>query len=84
MNEMTLDKRVHAYRDDIANIELEGKVSAREFVAGEKYQAGRGISPLYSKPEAAAIMTSCDKSAPRNSVAAILAQAISNKANSRP
>ncbi len=58
MNDMALDKRLFAYRDDIANIELKGQVSAKEFVSGEKYQIARGVAPLYSKPEATSIMTS--------------------------
>lgn len=45
---MDLDKRLFAYRDDIANIELKGKVTSKEFLKGEKYQVAIGISSLFA------------------------------------
>ena len=45
---MDLDKRLFAYRDDIANIELKGKVTSKEFLEGEKYQVATGISRLFA------------------------------------
>ncbi|MDG1707154.1 MAG: C40 family peptidase [Emcibacteraceae bacterium] len=47
---MDLDKRLYAYRDDIANIELQDKVTAKNFVTGEKYQVAFGIADLFSEP----------------------------------
>lgn len=55
---MDLDKRIYAYREDIANIKLKGKVTAGEFVNGEKYQIARGLTPLYSSPDSTSVMTS--------------------------
>ena len=55
---MGLDKRLFAYRDDIANIKLKDQVKADEYVSGEKYQVAKGLAPLYSKPDTTSIMTS--------------------------
>lgn len=55
---MGLDKRLFAYRDDIANIKLKDQVKADEYVSGEKYQVAKGLAPLYSKPDATSVMTS--------------------------
>jgi len=52
MTNMDLDKRLFAYRDDIANIELKGKVTSKEFLEGEKYQVATGISRLFAIPDA--------------------------------
>lgn len=48
MTHMNYDKRVFAYRDDIANIELEGKVNSQKFLKGDKYQIAAGITPLFA------------------------------------
>lgn len=58
MTKIQLDKRIHAYRDDIADIKLKGKAKAAKFVSGEKYQAARGLAPLYRNPDSNSIMTS--------------------------
>lgn len=58
MTEINLDKRLYAYRDDIANIHLKGRISANEFVKGEKYQVAKGLMPLYNEPDTSAIMIS--------------------------
>lgn len=51
MTGTTLDKRLYAYRDDIANVDLKGQIEAVEYVSGEKYQVGLGLSALYAKPD---------------------------------
>lgn len=45
---MTLDKKIHAYRDDIADIRLKNKVSAKKFISGEKYQTAAGIASIFT------------------------------------
>ena len=51
METIELDKRIHAYRSDIANIDLKEEVKAENYVAGEKYQTALGITPLYKVPD---------------------------------
>lgn len=51
MTGTTLDKRLNAYRADIANVDLKKQVEATEYVTGEKYQTGVGLSALYAKPD---------------------------------
>ncbi|MCC3862066.1 C40 family peptidase [Pseudemcibacter aquimaris] len=50
MTHMDLDKRIYAYRDDIADINLKDKVKATLFKEPDKYQVAIGVAPLY--PEA--------------------------------
>lgn len=58
MTQMDYDKRIFAYRDDIANIELKDKVNSQEFLKGEKYQVAIGISPLFVIPDATSQLVS--------------------------
>lgn len=46
----TLDKRLHAYRDDLADASLEGQVSAAKFVTPKLYQIRSAIAPLKRAP----------------------------------
>ena len=46
----TLDARLHAYREDIADARLEGRVEAARFVAGARRQVIRGAIPLRKNP----------------------------------
>ncbi len=43
-----MDKRIHAYRDDIANVKLKDKVASNTFVTGEKYQVKASFTNLYN------------------------------------
>jgi len=45
------DPRLHAYRDDLASKQLEGRVKAARFVTGEKCYAKAALSPLRTKPD---------------------------------
>lgn len=47
---MDLDKRIYAYRDDIADVTLKNKVNSENFVTPEKYQVARGIAQIYPEP----------------------------------
>jgi len=51
MTENTLDKRLHAYRGDIADVELKELVETKNFVKAEKYQAAVGVTAIYAKPD---------------------------------
>jgi len=51
MTKKLLDKRINAYRDDIADIGLKDKIQSKEFVEPEKYQAARGLTSLYGKAD---------------------------------
>ncbi len=46
-----MDKRIHAYRDDRANQELEGQVEAKKFVAGQVFQVRESYANLHSTPD---------------------------------
>jgi len=46
------DKRITAWRDDIAAKELEGLVVSEKFVDGTEYQVARGLCGLYGSPDA--------------------------------
>lgn len=46
----TLDPRLHAYREDLADARLEGKVEADRFVAGAPRQVVLGVAPLRKAP----------------------------------
>ncbi len=45
-----LDRRRHAYRDDLADAALAGRVRASHFVVGQPYQVATAIAPLYPSP----------------------------------
>lgn len=45
-----LDRRLNAYRDDLADSRLEGKVGAARFSDGVERQVARGIAPLRKVP----------------------------------
>lgn len=51
MTKTDLDKRINAYRDDIADVKLKGKVSSKEFLSCEKFQVARGVIPLHKTPD---------------------------------
>lgn len=47
----TLDKRLHAYRDDLADDALKGKVSAERFVIPESYRVKTPFADVLRTPE---------------------------------
>ena len=47
-----LDRRLNAYRDDLADARLKGTVSAARFVEGAVRSVTQGIAPLRKAPEA--------------------------------
>lgn len=47
------DRRLHAFRPDLAEASLEGKVEAARFVAGEKARVAIPVVPLRPVPDAA-------------------------------
>lgn len=49
MNE-TLDPRRHAYREDLADISLQGRVEAQQFVEAQAYQVAEASAPLHAEP----------------------------------
>ena len=42
----TLDKRLNAYRPDLAEVSLRGRIEAERFVEGRPMQVGRTIASL--------------------------------------
>lgn len=58
MTEIKLDKRLNAYRDDLADVALKGQVEAKAYVGAEKYQAAVGVTAIYSTPDASTPMIS--------------------------
>jgi hypothetical protein len=50
MIEGALDRRTYAYRDDLADANLEGKVDAPRFAAGERRQVVAGVTTLRREP----------------------------------
>lgn len=46
-----LDPRLHAYRDDLADLRLEDRVTAGRFVAGTRMQVERAIATLRREPD---------------------------------
>ena len=46
-----LDPRLNAYRPDLADARLEGRVEAQRFIAGWLAQIGRAVIPMRSRPE---------------------------------
>src|SRR5581483_1382643 len=51
LRRMNFDPRITAARPDLAAAELEGKVTAARFVAGEKKSVARGRAPLHVAPD---------------------------------
>jgi cell wall-associated NlpC family hydrolase len=47
---MTLDPRLNAFRPDLADEMLRGKVEADRFAAGELYEIAESVVPLHSAP----------------------------------
>ncbi|MGH6618922.1 MAG: C40 family peptidase [Alphaproteobacteria bacterium] len=45
-----LDRRLNAYRDDLADRRLEGKVAAARFVEGTVRRVAQGVAPLRKEP----------------------------------
>ncbi len=45
-----LDRRLNAYRDDLADSRLKGKVTAARFVDGKDRQVAAGVAPLRKAP----------------------------------
>ena len=54
MSPHTLDRRRHAYRPDLADARLDGRVSSRRFVAGVPRQIRHATAPMRATPDAAA------------------------------
>jgi cell wall-associated NlpC family hydrolase len=52
-----LDKRLHAYRDDLADVAIKNDVKADSYVAGEDAQCFAPIAGVYKAPAAAAMQT---------------------------
>lgn len=46
-----LDQRLNAYRDDLADVALEGKVKAREFIAGRPARVRHHFADMLTHPE---------------------------------
>ncbi len=53
-----LDKRLHVFRDDLADQSLQGKVEAAQFVAGSPAQFVWPVTPLHRAPQADAMQLS--------------------------
>ena len=54
----TLDRRVHAWRPDLADAALEGRVDAGRYVRGETRRVSAAQAPVRGKPDPAASMES--------------------------
>ena len=50
----TLDARLNAFRPDLADARLKGRIEAARFVAGEDRRVIAPIAPLRRRPEAEA------------------------------
>jgi len=46
----SLDHRLHAYRDDLADARLRGRVQATRFTEGNAYRVTAEIAPVYPRP----------------------------------
>jgi cell wall-associated NlpC family hydrolase len=53
-----LDKRLHAWRDDLADVRLDGNVAAKRFVAGARRQVAAGCAPLRGAAAPGAMLVS--------------------------
>jgi len=47
-----LDRRRHAYRDDLADAALAGRIAPRRFVPGTPWHVVASVGPLFPRPEA--------------------------------
>ena len=52
----TLDRRLHAFRPDLADIHLQGRVDARHFVSAKPACIAVPVADVKSAPDAAAGM----------------------------
>lgn len=50
---MALDRRLHAFRDDLADVALEGQVNAARFASGAPARIAAPVTGLRPKPDAA-------------------------------
>lgn len=48
----TLDRRLNAYRDDLADASLSGRVEAARFVEAQPYRIATSIAPVHPRPSA--------------------------------
>lgn len=55
---MSLDSRLHAYRADLADVRLQGRVQAERFVEGARYRVIAPNAPLRRRPQADAPLDS--------------------------
>lgn len=55
---INLDKRLHVFRDDLADVSLHGKVEAAQFVAGSPAQFVWPVTPVHRAPRADAMQLS--------------------------
>jgi cell wall-associated NlpC family hydrolase len=53
----TLDPRLHAFRPDLADQRLEGRVEAKAFVAGKPMRVAVPVAPVLKSPECDAVQT---------------------------
>jgi len=53
-----LDRRLNAYRDDLADRRLDGKVAAARFVDGTVRRMAKGVAPLHKEPATGATLVS--------------------------
>ncbi|MEL7302770.1 MAG: C40 family peptidase [Pseudomonadota bacterium] len=49
-----LDRRLHAVRDDLADVALQGRVEAKRFTESQPARVGRSPAPLYDRPDTSA------------------------------
>ena len=55
---MTLDPRLNAYRPDLADARLRGRVAAQRYVDGIPHQVSAPLVDVHAKPDAASSLTS--------------------------
>ena len=52
----TLDPRLHAYRDDLANVDLKDQVSASNYVEGKPARIGSHFADVHKHPDAQSML----------------------------
>lgn len=57
MNQSPLDPRRNAFRDDLADVQLQGRVTAGRFIEGRAGQVRVAIAPVFGTPDAGAALT---------------------------
>lgn len=57
MDQQPLDPRRHAFREDLADARLQGRVAAARFVEGRPGQVRVAIAPVFGTPDAGAALT---------------------------